>query len=126
MAQGIIKKFGSALGWEDENSTGDEGGERSGPVLLTRPQFKLALFTPREFSDLKDIADALLNKSGVVISFEKVDTNLRRRIIDYMNGAGYAVGAHVEKITEQSVIYTPENAVIENERPVTVRNKKWF
>ncbi len=122
MAQSIIKKFGSALGWEEE----DAYENHNGPVLLTRPQFKLSVFTPRVFEDLKGLADALLDKSGVMISFEKVDVQLRRRMIDYMNGVGYATGAQVEKITENTIIYVPESACIEKEAMTAAKTRKWF
>ena len=122
MSNGIMKKFGSVLGFEDT----EEYENLNGPVGVTRPQFKITVFTPREFDDLKQMADTLLARSAVLIHFDNVDTNLRRRIIDYMNGLGYALNAGVEKISESIVLYVPDNSIIEKEILIKTKSSKWF
>ena len=122
MSQGIIKKFGSVLGFDDS----DDYENITGPVAVTRPQFKITVYTPKEFDDLKQMADSLLARSAVLIHFDKVDTNLRRRIIDYMNGLGYAVNAQVEKVSESIILYVPDNSTIEREVLIKAKSSKWF
>ncbi len=122
MAQGIIKKFSNALGFEDSTEYEDQRG----PILLTRPQFRIMVYQPSEFDDLQKIANSLLDRAGVLIHFDRADAALRRRIIDYMNGVGYAIGAQVEKISDNIVFYAPEHAVIEKEEVFSSKSSKWF
>lgn len=121
MSQGIIKKFGSVLGFEES-----EEFEMTGPVPVSRPQFKISVFSPKEFDDLRQMADALLDRSAVLIHFDKVDVNLRRRIIDYMNGLTYALGANVEKVSDTIVLYVPENSQIEKDKMRATKSSRWF
>ena len=121
MSHGIIKKIGGALGFEDE-----ESGGFGGPSPVARPQMKITVYSPREFADVKAIAESLLEKSAVLIYFENVGSDLCRRIIDYMNGVGYALEAKVEKISDNLVIYAPENATVEKEPPRAAKSSKWF
>lgn len=122
MSNGIMRKFGSVLGFEEA----EEYENISGPVAVTRPQFKITVFTPKEFEDLKQIADALIARSAVLIYFDEADNHLRRRIIDYMNGLGYALNAQVEKISESIVLYSPDNSIIERDVLIKTKSSKWF
>ena len=121
MSQGIIKKFGSVLGFEES-----EDFEMTGPVPVSRPQFKISVYSPKEFDDLKQMADSLLERSAVLIHFDKVDSNLRRRIIDYMNGLTYAIGANVEKVADSIILYVPENSQIEKDKTRSSKSSRWF
>ena len=49
--------------------------------------------TPRQFSDVREYADALMSGSTLMISFEAVDCVMRNRIFDYLNGVSYIIGA---------------------------------
>ena len=122
MSQGIIRKFGSVLGFDDS----DDYESMMGPVAITRPQFKITVYTPKEFDDVKQLADSLMSRSAVLIHFDKVDSNMRRRIIDYMNGVGYAVNAQVEKVSESIILYVPDNSVIEKEVLIKTKSNRWF
>ncbi|MDR3348595.1 MAG: cell division protein SepF [Acidaminococcales bacterium] len=121
MASDIIKKIGGALGFEDEEN------KRFGPLApVKRTQLRIVVYSPKEFGDVRSMAESLLERAAVLICFENVDDDLCRRIIDYMNGVGYALDARVEKISNRLVIYAPENAAIEKEMPPPAKSFKWF
>ncbi len=116
-----MKKFGSALGFDEADET-----ENLQEVFVSRQQFKISVYSPKSFNDLKVIADSLLARSAVLICLDSVDSELRRRSIDYMNGMGYAVNAQVEKISENVILYAPDNAFIEKQYTPTSKSNKWF
>jgi FtsZ-interacting cell division protein YlmF len=121
VSHGIIKKIGGAFGFENE-----ETEVFNGLAPVTRPQLKIAVYKPKEFEDVREIADALLARSAVLLHLENAGNDLARRMIDYMNGIGYAVSAKAEKITGDLIIYVPENAAVEKEPLRAVKSSKWF
>ncbi|MDR2006886.1 MAG: cell division protein SepF [Acidaminococcales bacterium] len=121
MSHDIIKKIGGAFGFEDEEN------KRAGALApVKRAQLRIIVYSPKEFGDVRAMAETLLEKAAVLIYFENIGNDLCRRIIDYMNGVGYALDARVEKISDHLVIYAPENAVIEKEIPRAAKSFKWF
>jgi FtsZ-interacting cell division protein YlmF len=121
MSYNIIKK---ALGWEEE----PEEEIRYGPMPVVREHFRIMALEPQKFDDVKDAADAFLERAIVVLRFAAdSDANLRRRSIDYMNGMGYALGAQVEKASENIVLYIPAHISLEKEQPrKSAKSRKWF
>lgn len=47
---------------------------------------KIALFEPKIYSDVKEIATQLLKNQAVIINFDHVDDEMARRIVDFLTG----------------------------------------
>jgi FtsZ-interacting cell division protein YlmF len=120
MSYRLIRKIGDALGFEEE------GEEKKGLTPVGRQPFKIAVFAPLEFEDVKKIADALLARSAVLIHLNQAETSLRIRLVDYMNGLSYALDAQAEKISGEVVLYVPTSASVEMEAPRAVKSSRWF
>ena len=122
MGNGIISRFGNAFGLaREETSPGYYG-----PTAVNRPQLTIAVYSPASFDDVKLMSDALKEKRAVLVHFDRVDNALGRRIMDYMNGLGYALSARVEKVSEQIILYAPDNTAVEKEPSRTAKPSRWF
>lgn len=70
---------------------------------------KIALFEPRIYSDVKEIAAQLLKNQAVIINFDHVDDAMARRIVDFLTGTVYAINGEIERIGDEIFLCIPEN-----------------
>ena len=72
------------------------------------------------FDDARRAADGLKDGQQQIVNLEQTPNDMTERIIDFLNGATYALDGSVEKIGEQVYLFTPQSVVIDIEdRPVT-------
>ncbi len=86
-----------------------------GPRILKSGHLDFLVRTPRAFSDVRAYADALMGGSAVLVSFEDVDTALKNRIFDYLNGVSYIINASVSKVNDDLLLYAPEHVDVNKE-----------
>lgn len=106
-----IKFFSSAE--EDERVE-----EYAGPRLLKAGHLNIMVRTPKSFTDVREYADSLMSGSAILVSFEAVDAALRNRIFDYLNGVSYIVAASVSFISDDLLLYAPEQVEVNKEKGV--------
>ncbi|MFB9769428.1 cell division protein SepF [Lactiplantibacillus modestisalitolerans] len=70
---------------------------------------KIALFEPKIYSDVKEIASQLLKNQAVIINFDHVDDAMARRIVDFLTGTVYAINGEIERIGDEIFLCIPEN-----------------
>ncbi|MDF2564487.1 MAG: sepF 1 [Massilibacillus sp.] len=87
------------------------------PVLTvhTNPDLKIKVFVPTTFDQANLIADCLKSKESVVVNYEQVDNKEQRRLCDFLNGVCYVLNGGVQRITNVSVLYVPDNVEISKE-----------
>ncbi|MGI4789069.1 MAG: cell division protein SepF [Janthinobacterium lividum] len=72
------------------------------------------------FDDARRAADGLKDGQQQIVNLEQTPNDMTERIIDFLNGATYALDGSVEKIGEQVYLFTPSTVVIDIEdKPVT-------
>jgi FtsZ-interacting cell division protein YlmF len=72
------------------------------------------------FDDARRAADGLKDGQQQIVNLEQTSNDMTERIIDFLNGATYALDGSVEKIGEQVYLFTPSSVVIDIEdKPVT-------
>lgn len=76
---------------------------------------KIALYQPRLYSDVQEIADELLANRAVIINFTQMDSGEAKRLIDFLNGTVYAIDGNIKRIGEQIFLCTPRNFDVEGE-----------
>ena len=88
----------------------EEVEERSyeAPRLVKSGHLNILVRTPVSFSDVREYADALMSGCAIMVSFDAVDAALKNRIFDYLNGVSYIIGASVSKVTDDLLMYAPE------------------
>jgi cell division inhibitor SepF len=122
--------------WEDEDDDTQETtvaakaepASRSGAVVtpLRRPSTTLRLDNGRRthvtvrrsvqsFDDARRAADGLKSGEQQIVNLEQTPNDMAERIIDFLNGATYALDGSVEKIGEQVYLFTPSSVTIDVE-----------
>ena len=72
------------------------------------------------FDDARRAADGLKDGQQQIVNLEQTSSDMCERIIDFLNGATYALDGSVEKIGEQVYLFTPSTVTIDIEdKPVT-------
>ena len=74
--------------------------------------FRLVLIEPKSFEECPKLVDCLKGRRPVIINLEKLETEVARKIFDFMNGATYALGGNVQKVANNIFIFAPENVDI--------------
>ena len=98
---------------QDEYGDYDDEPELHQPVrpkfvVHEAPKLKVQIYTPSSFDQAAAIADDLREKRAVVVNYERVETELQRRICDFINGCCYVTVGGVKRICESIVLYVPE------------------
>lgn len=74
--------------------------------------FKLVLIEPKSFEECPKLVDSLKGRRPVIINLEKLETEVARKIFDFMSGATYALSGNVQKVANNIFIFAPENVDI--------------
>ncbi len=73
---------------------------------------KLILIEPKSFDECPKLVDSLKARKPVIINLEKLETEVARKIFDFLSGATYALDGKVQKIANNIFIFTPENVSV--------------
>ena len=68
--------------------------------------FKLVLIEPKAFEE------CLKGRRPIIINLEKLETEVARKLFDFMSGATYALNGNVQKVANNIFIFAPENVDI--------------
>lgn len=74
--------------------------------------FKLVLIEPKTFEECPKLVDSLKGRRPVIINLEKLETEIARKIFDFMSGATYALNGNVQKVANNIFIFAPDNVGI--------------
>lgn len=76
---------------------------------------KICIMMPREFDDVQNCAEKLMNRQMLLMHYDHVSEAEKRRMDDFLNGVCHVLGGKVQYITEKHILYTPKNVEIEKE-----------
>lgn len=74
--------------------------------------FKMVVIEPKHFDECSKLVDNLKSRKPVIINLEKVETDLARKMFDFLSGATYALGGNVQRVTQNIFIFAPANVDI--------------
>ena len=72
-------------------------------------QFKMVVIEPNGFEECPKLVDSLKAKKPVIINLENLETEVARKIFDFLSGATYALNGNVQKVTNNIFVFAPEN-----------------
>ena len=72
-------------------------------------QFKMVVIEPNSFEECPKLVDSLKAKKPVIINLENLETDIARKIFDFLSGATYALNGNVQKVTNNIFVFAPEN-----------------
>ena len=92
-----------------------ESSERRGNKVVnihTTTQLQVVLVKPERFENASEIADHLREKRTVVLNLESTNTDIARRLLDFLSGVAYANEGKIKKVAISTYIITPYNVDI--------------
>ena len=89
---------------------------------LAKTQVKVVVIEPINFDDAQKVADYLRKNQPVVVNFEDTDSDVMKRIVDFVSGTIYALNGSMKKIGRNILVCAPQNVDIDAGR--TVYNEK--
>lgn len=96
---------------EEEHLYTDEVGAKRNVVPLSdasrRAGGSVAVFAPRSFSDVTEIADALRSRQVVIVNVQGADRNLLQRVVDFTSGVAYTIDGRIQKLAEAIYLVVP-------------------
>ena len=128
MAFNGMKKF---FGVEEEEATSvvEEGEDQfyavSKEEAAITPDFgsnKMILFEPRAYSESTQIADYLKKRNTVVVNLKRVTPEQAKKIVDFLQGAIYAMNGSLQNLGGGIFLCAPNNVNIEGK--ITDENAK--
>lgn len=75
---------------------------------------RIQIIKPEDISSAQDIVDLLKVDSSVVINLDNLDKDTSRGILDYVQGATYALEGQVQKVNNSIFLAVPYNYEIVN------------
>ncbi len=113
----MFSKIGSWFAIRDEEIDDDElydaetnGGKRN-VVPLTdagrRHGTAVAVFAPRSFADVTEIADALRGRHVAILNLQGADRTLLQRVVDFTSGVAYTIDGRIQKLAESIYLVVP-------------------
>lgn len=93
-----------------------------------KPHMKLIVNEPKAFDECSKIVDNLRNKKPVIMNLEKLETEVAKRIFDFVSGATYALDGSVQKVANNIFVFAPHNVDITSniEEFKTLNNSNLF
>lgn len=72
-----------------------------------RPGGSVAVFAPRSFADVTEIADALRSRQVVIINLQGADRTLLQRVVDFTSGVAYTIDGRIQKLADAIYLVVP-------------------
>lgn len=100
----------SNAGYTRTSSYDDRKNNERYATIKATAQFQVVLVKATAYtSDSKKVADYLMQNKTVVLNLEGIEEPDKRRIIDFVVGAAYAMHGRIKPIANQTFLIIPQN-----------------
>jgi cell division inhibitor SepF len=72
----------------------------------------VAVFAPRTFGDVTEIADALRSRQVVIVNLQGADRTLLQRVVDFTSGVAYTIDGRIQKLADAIYLVVPANVTV--------------
>lgn len=93
--------------------------DRRAPVvpISSAPQkpsggFKVLVVEPRSFEEVQTIVDQMRARRPVILNLEALDKDLAQKILNFLNGAIYALGGETQRVAQGIFFFAPQGTDI--------------
>lgn len=83
--------------------------------IHTASSAKVVIIKPSDYDEAANIADNLRNRKIVVVNTTVLDSKVAQRLLDFISGASYALGAELQQIEKGVYILSPSNIEVSND-----------
>lgn len=94
--------------------------------IHTAAATRVMIIKPTNFEEATDICDDLKNRKIVVVNTSGLESKVAQRMLDFMGGASYALGAELQEVDRGIYILSPSNVEVTNELKSELSNKGLF
>jgi len=74
--------------------------------------FRMVVIEPKSIDECRKLVDNLRANKPVIINLEKVETDLARKMFDFLSGATYALTGTIQRINQNIYLFAPHNVNI--------------
>ena len=74
--------------------------------------FRMVIIEPKSIDECRKLIDNMKANKPVIINLEKVETDLARKMFDFLSGATYALSGNIQKINQNIYLFAPRNVNI--------------
>lgn len=75
-------------------------------------KLKVMVIEPVSFDDAQQVADYIRNHKPVVVNFENTNSDIAKRIIDFISGTTYALSGDIKKVGKNIFMCAPNNVSV--------------
>lgn len=78
---------------------------------------QVLLFSPKSFDEAGELVGYLMQNLTVVMTLESVQTDMARRLLDFMSGIAFALQGKITPVSGKTYFITPQNVDILGAQP---------
>jgi len=107
----VVEEAVAAPAWEEPRRI--TAPDRRAPVvpITAVPQkqtgFRVMVVEPRSFEEVQTIVDQLKAKRPVILNLESLDKDLAQKILNFLNGAIYALNGETQRVAAGIFFFAP-------------------
>ena len=109
----MFSKIGSFFSIREDEDDGYEeeysGASRVVPLSSAgrRGGTEVSVFSPRNYQDVVEIADALRNRQVAIVNLQNADRSLLQRVVDFSSGVAYTIDGKIQKLSDAIYLIVP-------------------
>ena len=87
---------------------------------------KVMVTKPTNYDDAREIADAIKARKIVLVNATTLETKIAQRLVDFISGSCYVLGATLQEIEQRVYLLSPSNVEVTNELKNELSSKALF
>lgn len=87
---------------------------------------KVMVLKPSTFDEAKDISDAIKSRKIVVVNATTLETKAAQRLVDFISGSCFVLGATIKEIEHRVYLLSPSNVQVTEELKNELSTKAIF
>ena len=94
--------------------------------IHTASTAKVMVTKPVNYDDAREIADAIKARKIVLVNATTLETKVAQRLVDFISGSCYVLGATLQEIEQRVYLLSPSNVEVTNELKNELSSKALF
>ncbi|EOR26738.1 hypothetical protein A500_07073 [Clostridium sartagoforme AAU1] len=94
--------------------------------IHTASTAKVMVTKPNSYDDAREIADAIKARKIVLVNATTLETKVAQRLVDFISGSCYVLGATLQEIEQRVYLLSPSNVEVTNELKNELSSKALF
>ncbi|WP_291653696.1 cell division protein SepF [Clostridium sp.] len=94
--------------------------------IHTASTAKVMVTKPTNYDDAREIADAIKARKIVLVNATTLETKIAQRLVDFISGSCYVLGATLQEIEQRVYLLSPSNVEVTNELKNELSSKALF